>query len=188
VEVESESVLRGMSPDFKLLATVNARGFIVTSRSSDPRFDFVSQVLRSSRWDRRRPRDWICPIAAWEISGGSGLGRMNSWRTRHLHGAAFVKVRVTKDRAFLGGRAVIVARENWLVGNKKREAEEMQQRHQLYFPSVGSWFRQLGQYQGAGVLMGSGLFLRHLAQRKRLALKAVFGRDFFPVLRNVLPH
>jgi hypothetical protein len=28
-----------------------------------------------------------------------------------------------------------------------------------------SWFRQLGQYQGAGVFTGFGLLLRHLAQR-----------------------
>jgi hypothetical protein len=45
-----------------------------------------------------------------------------------------------------------------------------------------SCFRQLGQYQGAGVLTGFGLLLRHLAQRKRLPLTAVFGRTFFPLL------
>ena len=42
--------------------------------------------------------------------------------------------------------------------------------------------RQLGQYQGAGVLTGLGLLRWHLAQRKRLPLLAVFGRTFFPVL------
>lgn len=42
--------------------------------------------------------------------------------------------------------------------------------------------RQFGQYQGAGVLTGFGLRLRHLAQRKRLPFTAVFGRFFFPVL------
>jgi hypothetical protein len=46
--------------------------------------------------------------------------------------------------------------------------------------------RQLGQYQGAGVLIGFGLLLWHLAHRKRLPLTAVFGRAFFPVLRMVL--
>ena len=43
--------------------------------------------------------------------------------------------------------------------------------------------RQFGQYHGAGVLTGFGLRLRHLAQRKRLPFKAVFGRTFLPVLR-----
>src|SRR5713101_5952520 len=48
---------------------------------------------------------------------------------------------------------------------------------------ASSCFRQLGQYQEAGILTGFGLLLRHLAQRKRLPLTAVFGRTFFPVLR-----
>ena len=43
-------------------------------------------------------------------------------------------------------------------------------------------FRQSGQYQGAGVFTGYRLRLRHLAQRNRLPLIAVFGRAFFPVL------
>src|SRR5438067_3305759 len=46
--------------------------------------------------------------------------------------------------------------------------------------------RQLGQYQGAGVLTGFRLLLRHLAHRKRLPLTAVFGRTFFPVLSMFL--
>jgi len=46
--------------------------------------------------------------------------------------------------------------------------------------------KQLGQYQGAGVFTGFGLRLRHLAQRKRLPLMAVFGRTFFPVLRMLV--
>jgi PhzF family phenazine biosynthesis protein len=45
VEVESEAVLRGINPDFKRLATVPVRGIIVTSRASDPRFDFVSRFF-----------------------------------------------------------------------------------------------------------------------------------------------
>jgi hypothetical protein len=40
-------------------------------------------------------------------------------------------------------------------------------------------FVQFGQYQGAGVLTGFGLRLRHLAQRKRLPLIAVSGAPSF---------
>src|SRR5207302_8357388 len=50
------------------------------------------------------------------------------------------------------------------------------------FFRVASCFKQSGQYQGAGVLTGFGLLLRHRAHRKRLPLTAVFGRTFFPVL------
>ena len=45
VEVDSEAALRGMAPDFKRLATLPVRGIIVTSRSADPRFDFVSRFF-----------------------------------------------------------------------------------------------------------------------------------------------
>src|SRR5258708_6888836 len=44
--------------------------------------------------------------------------------------------------------------------------------------------KQFGQYQGAGVLTGFGLLLRHLAQRWRLPFTAVFGRTLFPVLNT----
>jgi hypothetical protein len=49
-----------------------------------------------------------------------------------------------------------------------------------------SFWRQFGQYQGAGVLTGFGLILRHLAHRKRWPFTAIFGRAFFPVLRMFL--
>ena len=45
VEVESEAVLRQMTPDFTRLKNVASRGTIVTARSSDPRFDFVSRFF-----------------------------------------------------------------------------------------------------------------------------------------------
>src|SRR4051794_26769759 len=47
---------------------------------------------------------------------------------------------------------------------------------------ASSSLRQFGQYQGAGVFTGFGLRFRHLAQRNRFSLKAVFGRTFLPVL------
>ena len=43
--VESEAVVRSLAPDCQRLATVPARGVIVTSRSEDPRFDFVSRFF-----------------------------------------------------------------------------------------------------------------------------------------------
>jgi PhzF family phenazine biosynthesis protein len=45
VEVESEALLRSTTPDFQRLATVPVRGIIVTSRSADPNFDFVSRFF-----------------------------------------------------------------------------------------------------------------------------------------------
>src|SRR5262247_1602373 len=45
VEVESEEAVRAVSPDFVRLAQVEARGVIVTSRSSGDGFDFVSRFF-----------------------------------------------------------------------------------------------------------------------------------------------
>ncbi len=45
VEVESEAQLRQLAPDFKRLTMLSVRGIIVTSRSADPRFDFVSRFF-----------------------------------------------------------------------------------------------------------------------------------------------
>lgn len=62
------------------------------------------------------------------------------------------------------------------------ESVESRARGHSEFTDRSFCSRQLGQYQGAGVLTGFGLRLRHMAQRKRLPLTAVFGRIFLPVL------
>src|SRR5262245_35626186 len=46
---------------------------------------------------------------------------------------------------------------------------------------------QVGQTHGAGVVTGRGLRLRHLAQRYRLPLTAVLGRDRLPVRSSLSP-
>ena len=55
IEVESEAVLRQMTPDFKRLATVPVRGTIVTSRSSNAQIRFRVPIFRPSSRHRRRP-------------------------------------------------------------------------------------------------------------------------------------
>src|SRR5262245_8465205 len=45
IEIESDAELRRLQPDFKRLAALSMRGVIVTARSSDPRFDFVSRFF-----------------------------------------------------------------------------------------------------------------------------------------------
>src|SRR5436305_2063537 len=45
VEVASDEELRALNPDHLRLRTIPVRGVIVTARSSDPRFDFVSRFF-----------------------------------------------------------------------------------------------------------------------------------------------
>jgi PhzF family phenazine biosynthesis protein len=109
LEVESEAVLRSVSPDFKRLATVPVRGIIVTSRSADPQFDFVSRFFAPASGIDEDP-----------VTGSAHCCLGDYWRKRLNKGeflahqvsarGGVVRVRVTKDRAFLGGKAVIVAK------------------------------------------------------------------------------
>jgi predicted PhzF superfamily epimerase YddE/YHI9 len=109
VELQSESALRRLAPDFTKLAGLPVRGTIVTSRADDPRFDFVSQFFAPAAGihedpvtgsahcclgDFWRKRLGKCEFVAWQASARGGL----------------VKVRVAGERAFLSGRAVTVAR------------------------------------------------------------------------------
>jgi predicted PhzF superfamily epimerase YddE/YHI9 len=107
VEVESEQVLRQVAPDFKLLGMIPCRGVIVTSRSADPQFDFVSRAFFPRLGVDEDPvcgSAHCCLGAFWRKRLGKSefLGYQASAR------GGVVKVRVTDDRACLGGKAVIV--------------------------------------------------------------------------------
>jgi PhzF family phenazine biosynthesis protein len=109
VEVESEAVLRQIAPDFRRLARVPVRGTIVTSRSSDPRFDFVSRFFAPAAGVDEDP-----------VTGSAHCCLADFWRKRlgksemlayqaSLRGGV-VRVRVANDRVFLGGQAVTVTK------------------------------------------------------------------------------
>jgi PhzF family phenazine biosynthesis protein len=115
VEVASEVELRRLSPDFKRLAATPARGIIVTSRSDDPRFDFVSRFFAPAVGVDEDP-----------VTGSAHCCLGDFWRKR-LNRTEFVgfqasarggvvRVRVARDRVLLGGKAVTVARGELLVG------------------------------------------------------------------------
>jgi PhzF family phenazine biosynthesis protein len=108
VEVESEAVLRSTSPDFKRLAAVPVRGIILTSRSADPRYDFVSRFFAPAAGIDEDPvtgSAHCCLGPFWR----KRLGQSDFLAYQASARGGVVKVRVTEDRAFLGGRAVIVA-------------------------------------------------------------------------------
>jgi PhzF family phenazine biosynthesis protein len=114
VEVESEAVLRGIAPDFKRLAAIPVRGIIVTSRSADLRFDFVSRFFAPGAGIDEDP-----------VTGSAHCCLGDFWRKRlgKTEFVAFqasarggvVKVRIAKDRVFLGGKTITVARGEVLI-------------------------------------------------------------------------
>ena len=114
VEVESEAALRAIAPDFKRLATVPARGIIVTVKSADPWFDFVSRFFAPASGVNEDP-----------VTGSAHCCLADFWRKRlgKTEFVAFqasarggvVKVRIVNDRVLLGGRAVTVANGELLI-------------------------------------------------------------------------
>jgi PhzF family phenazine biosynthesis protein len=118
VEVESEAALRRIAPDFKRLAAVPVRGVIVTSRSADPRFDFVSRFFAPAAGIDEDPvtgSAHCCLGDFWQ----KRLGKSKFLAYQASARGGVVKVRVVKDRAFLGGTAVTVAKGQLLVGGHR---------------------------------------------------------------------
>ena len=107
VEADSEASIRALAPDYELLKTVSMRGCIVTARSDDPRYDFVSRffapglgvnedpVTGSAHcclgpfWSKRLKKE---ELTAYQASARGGV----------------VRIRILGDRILLGGRAVTV--------------------------------------------------------------------------------
>ncbi len=109
VEVESEQTLRDLAPDFGRLAKVECRGVIVTARSSDPKFDFVSRFFAPASGINEDP-----------VTGSAHCTLADYWR-RRLGKSEFIayqasrrggviQVRIRGDRVLLAGEAVLVAR------------------------------------------------------------------------------
>jgi predicted PhzF superfamily epimerase YddE/YHI9 len=115
VELESEVMLRGLTPSFQQLKNVPMRGVIVTSTSDDPGFDFVSRFFAPSIGldeDQVSGSPHCCLGDFWRKRLGKNEFRAYQASAR----GGILTVRVTKDRAFLGGRAITVARGELLVG------------------------------------------------------------------------
>lgn len=109
VVLDKDQAVRALKPDFGRLATVATRGVIVTARSSDSRYDFISRFFApaagidedpvtgsahcclASYWQKQLKKD---QFVAYQASPRGGI----------------LRVRVQGDRCFLGGQAVTVAR------------------------------------------------------------------------------
>lgn len=114
VEVESAMMVRNIEPNLELLATVPARGVIVTSISDNKEFDFVSRFFA--------PKDSIledpvtgsahCCLGPYWMHR---LGKSQLIAYQASKRGGIVKVQLEGDRVLLGGRAVTVFKGDWLV-------------------------------------------------------------------------
>ena len=108
VEVVSDAEVKAARPDLSRLAQVATRGTIVTARSSDPAFDFVSRFFAPAAGIPEDPATGsahCCLADFWSK-------RLNKTAFRAFQASprgGTIHVRIAGDRAILGGQAVIVA-------------------------------------------------------------------------------
>jgi PhzF family phenazine biosynthesis protein len=114
VEVESEEAVRAVQPDFRRLATIPVRGFIVTSRSRSGREDFVSRFFAPA-----------CGIDEDSVTGSAHCCLATFW-SRRLARQRFtarqlsprggvLRVAVDGNRVRLEGQAITVSRGELFV-------------------------------------------------------------------------
>jgi len=104
VEVESESVVRSLKPNYDLLATVGVRGVIVTSRSTTKGFDFISRFFAPGAGINEDPvtgSAHCCLGPYWQ----SRLGKDSLVGYQASPRGGIVSVRVEGERVVLGGKA-----------------------------------------------------------------------------------
>jgi PhzF family phenazine biosynthesis protein len=109
VEVDSEAAVRTITPNLRDLAALSARGVIVTARSDDPRYDFVSRFFAPGAGVPEDPVTgsahcalgpfWGAKLNKTELTGYQASSRGGTVVVQ-LHGA----------RVRLGGQAVTVLR------------------------------------------------------------------------------
>lgn len=109
VEAASEEQIRQLRPDFTRLAYVATRGVIVTARSSDPAFDFVSRFFAPAAGINEDPATGsahCCLADFWQKRLRKTVFRAYQASAR----GGVLSVRVSGERAILGGQAITVAR------------------------------------------------------------------------------
>jgi PhzF family phenazine biosynthesis protein len=107
VEVDSETIVRSLSPDFAKLAQFPVHGIIVTSRGDRSDYDFVSRFFAPGYG-----------IAEDPVTGSAHCSLAPYWQ-KHLQKSEFLayqasarggllKVKLEGDRVFLSGQAVTI--------------------------------------------------------------------------------
>ncbi len=109
VVVDDEAIIRSMKPDFNLLASIDTRGIIVTAKSGNQEYDFVSRFfapLAGVNEDPVTGSAHCCLAPYWceQFSKDQLTGYQASAR------GGVVGVRINGDRVVISGQAVTVFR------------------------------------------------------------------------------
>lgn len=107
VEIASEAELKALDPDHSQLRKLGARGVMVTARSDNPKFDFVSRFFAPGSGIDEDPATGsahCCLGPYWAAK----LGRNELTAFQASKRGAVVRVVVNGDRVLLYGQAVTV--------------------------------------------------------------------------------
>lgn len=107
LEVESEKCVRELQPDMPSLRTLPVRGIIVTARSSNPEYDFVSRFFAPAAGVDEDPVTGSAHCALGPYWQGV-LGRSKFTAFQASARGGVVGVRMADERVFLTGRAITV--------------------------------------------------------------------------------
>jgi PhzF family phenazine biosynthesis protein len=107
VEVASAAEVRALTPDFSLLAHVQARGIIVTSPSDLPDYDFVSRFFAPASGISEDPVTGSshCALAPFWAKR-LGKQELTAYQASARGGTLYL--RIGRDRVIIGGQAIIV--------------------------------------------------------------------------------
>ena len=114
IEVEDETIVRSVSPDFFSMKALGVRGAIVTARSSSSQWDFVSRFFAPGAGVNEDPVTGsvhcaLAPYWAGRLGGTTFVGYQASER------GGVVRMRIEGDRVLLAGTAVTVLRGELFV-------------------------------------------------------------------------
>ena len=115
VEVKDEQTVRSLKPNMGLLASLPVRGIIVTSRSEDPGFDFVSRFFAPAAGVNEDPVTGSAHCCLGPYSGAK-LGKKELVGFQASARGGTVRVALRGDRVILGGQAVTVLRAQLSAG------------------------------------------------------------------------
>lgn len=115
VELDDQATLEALRPDIRKVAELNCRGVIVTSRSSEPAFDFASRFFAPRLAVDEDP---VCGSAHCCLGPywGAKLGKAELVGHQRSRRGGVVRVRMEGPRVFLIGRAVTVLRGELIGG------------------------------------------------------------------------
>ena len=111
IEFESENMIRSIAPNFNALANVKCRGVVVTARSDNRQFDFVSRFFAPAVGINEDPVTGSahCILGPY-WSSRLGKSKMVGFQASSRGGVVDVELR--GERVVLGGRGVVFARGN----------------------------------------------------------------------------